>query len=191
MGVSSEGGQHVIPSEPFAHTAGPKDARIMFIGEAWNWYDTRLPKRIWDKIIPEPNTWCWIWTGWYNKWDNDDGYGQVWWEKRVTSPHRVLYRTFVGEIPDGLELDHKCRVRSCCNPDHLEPVTRSENNKRGTVGDNQKRYWENALTCPYGHPRTPENLLIQGGVKYCGPCRRARTRWYRAGKFGKVEDYDY
>jgi len=42
-----------------------------------------------------------------------------------------MYEYFKGPVPDGLELDHLCRVRSCCNPDHLEPVTHKENIRRG------------------------------------------------------------
>lgn len=41
--------------------------------------------------------------------------------------HTVTYEHFVGPIPDGLELDHLCRVRGCCNPAHLEAVTRRVN----------------------------------------------------------------
>ncbi len=41
--------------------------------------------------------------------------------------HRVMYEHWVGPIEVGLELDHLCRTKACCNPDHLEPVTRSEN----------------------------------------------------------------
>lgn len=41
--------------------------------------------------------------------------------------HRVAYRLYVGEIPEGLEIDHLCRVTWCVNPAHLEPVTRREN----------------------------------------------------------------
>lgn len=44
--------------------------------------------------------------------------------------HRWAYQQFVGPIPDGLELDHKCEVRACWRPDHLEAVTRSENHLR-------------------------------------------------------------
>jgi hypothetical protein len=45
--------------------------------------------------------------------------------------HRVVYVLLVGEIPEGLILDHKCRVRWCCNPEHLEPVTVQVNTIRG------------------------------------------------------------
>jgi hypothetical protein len=44
--------------------------------------------------------------------------------------HRVVYRLLVGTIPEGLTLDHLCFVPCCCNPDHLEPVTRAENTRR-------------------------------------------------------------
>lgn len=47
--------------------------------------------------------------------------------------HRITYLFYVGPIPDGLELDHLCRVRACCNPDHLEAVTRLVNVRRGNA----------------------------------------------------------
>ena len=44
--------------------------------------------------------------------------------------HRVTYRHLVGPIPAGMQVDHLCRNRTCVNPDHLEPVTASENRRR-------------------------------------------------------------
>lgn len=72
---------------------------------------------------------CWLYTGSRNKW----GYGRVKvFRSRQTVCHRVTYEHFVGPIPDGLEIDHLCRRPACCNPDHLEAVTHSENMKRAT-----------------------------------------------------------
>jgi hypothetical protein len=45
--------------------------------------------------------------------------------------HRLSYEHWVGPVSEGLELDHLCRVRSCVNPKHLEPVTRRINQVRG------------------------------------------------------------
>jgi hypothetical protein len=44
--------------------------------------------------------------------------------------HQLAYQLEKGLVPEGLELDHLCRNRTCCNPDHLEPVTRAENMAR-------------------------------------------------------------
>lgn len=64
---------------------------------------------------------CWIW-----QWSRTGPYGQA----RGGLAHRVVYTERVGPVPDGLHLDHLCRVALCVNPDHLEPVTQQENNRR-------------------------------------------------------------
>jgi transcriptional regulator with XRE-family HTH domain len=70
---------------------------------------------------------CWIWRGRINQ----AGYGEI---KvpggRRLKAHRATYEHHVGPIPDGLDLDHLCRVRPCVNPAHMEPVTRRENIQR-------------------------------------------------------------
>src|ERR1019366_4519713 len=82
-------------------------------------------------VLPEPNTGCWLWTGGLNR----GGYGQFM-TPPCTVAHRVAYELFVGPIPEGLQLDHLCRVRSCVNPQHLEPVSQQENIRRGLGGMN-------------------------------------------------------
>ncbi len=71
---------------------------------------------------------CWTYIGQRNK----GGYGRVRSGRGQVVAHRVTYEHFVGEVPEGLELDHLCRNPSCCNPDHLEAITHSENMKRAT-----------------------------------------------------------
>jgi len=72
---------------------------------------------------------CWIWKLSCNM----HGYGQT--TKRGVGKsslaHVIFYERKYGVIPDGLELDHLCRVRACVNPDHLEPVARMVNVQRG------------------------------------------------------------
>ena len=64
--------------------------------------------------------------------------------------HRASYELAKGPIPDGMHLDHLCRVTCCINPDHLEPVTNRENARRGQAGDHMKR----AAPAGERHPRS-------------------------------------
>ena len=85
--------------------------------------------RILDRIGETPDG-CWIFTGALSA----AGYGVVSRGGRGEGnvfTHRATYEHFIAEIPAGLDLDHLCRVRACCNPWHLEPVTRKENVLRG------------------------------------------------------------
>lgn len=84
-----------------------------------------LRQRLETKFIVTPG--CWLWLGTKTR----TGYGQIGISRsRMDYAHRVSYRLYVGPIPDGLHIDHLCRNTSCVNPDHLEPVTQSENNRR-------------------------------------------------------------
>lgn len=81
------------------------------------------------KSVAEDANGCWIFLGARTK----AGYGMVGRGRRGEGNvyvHRLMYEAFRGPIPDGLHLDHLCRVRECCNPDHLEAVTQAENNRR-------------------------------------------------------------
>lgn len=70
---------------------------------------------------------CWVW----QKSINNRGYGVAYFKGGRGYAHRVYYERARGPIPDGLVVDHLCRVRACCNPDHLEVVTMTENLQRG------------------------------------------------------------
>lgn len=58
------------------------------------------------------------------------GYVRVWASNHRLLGHRYTYEALVGPVGDGLSLDHRCRVRACCNPEHLQPVTHAENCQR-------------------------------------------------------------
>ncbi len=125
-----------------------------------------LNERLDEKIIPEPNSGCWIWTGAVA----GGGYGVVWHDGRRQQAHRVLYERDAGPIPKGLHIDHLCRVRCCCNPAHLEPVTCSENLSRSPLMDRNSR----KTHCPQGHEYTPDNVIPQkGGGRACKACKQA------------------
>lgn len=125
--------------------------------------DPRLPDRFWAKV--EVHDTCWLWTGWCVA----TGYGRFgpWGKSRLVSAHRTAYEALVGSIPTGLEIDHLCRVRNCVNPDHLEPVTRTENMRRSDLATGIR----SARThCPSGHPYDEANTVRYCGRRYCRSC---------------------
>lgn len=127
-----------------------------------------------EKFVARQEHGCWEWTGARN----DDGYGRFFLSGNKHA-HRVAYELAVGPIAPGLVIDHLCRNRCCVNPEHMEPVTRAENNRRGD------RYamgsWERSVThCPSGHEYTPENTrvhLSRGSFcRLCRTCERVRNK---------------
>ena len=78
---------------------------------------------------PEDRTECLLWTDY--KVEKD--YGRFSLKGKPVRAHRWIYKECIGSIPKGLQLDHLCRVRSCVNPLHLEPVSNKENCSRSIL----------------------------------------------------------
>lgn len=123
---------------------------------------------------------CWVW----KKGKNPLGYGQLRLSRtEKVQAHRYVYELIKGPIPEGLELDHLCRNRACCNPEHLEPVTHRINILRGEspLAVNARK-----THCVNGHPFTPENTYTQtidGGKpvgRGCRICHREHNKRSRA-----------
>lgn len=113
---------------------------------------------------------CWRWTGTIH----ELGYGRMSVGNRLRYAHVVSYELFVGTVPEGMELDHKCRNRDCVNPAHLEPVTHQENIRRGAAG--ALRIF--VTHCPRGHLYAGENVYFYPGrnARQCRECRRVSNR---------------
>lgn len=117
----------------------------------------RMRAKITEELCPVAGLdgFCWTWTGCVQS----KGYGCWNYDGRRHLTHRVSYRLLVGEIPAGLEIDHLCANRLCCNPAHLEAVTSEVN----------------------GHQLAGENLIIKRRangrtIRNCRTCQRAAQR---------------
>jgi hypothetical protein len=116
---------------------------------------------------------CWI----SNRAKQGNGYTKMGLCGDTLLTHRVAYEAFVGSIPDGMQIDHLCRQRACCNPEHLEPVTCRENLLRG---DTLTAAEAAATHCKRRHPFDETNTYWRAdrpGVRGCKACRNSwRTR---------------
>lgn len=120
-----------------------------------------------QRLIATNETGCWEWQGRLNS----NGYG---WAQRGPGHkprvvHRIIWEHTHNEpVPSGMQLDHLCRNRRCCNPDHMEVVTASENTKRQDHHNRRKTH------CIRGHEYTEENTRITNGKRACKECDRIR-----------------
>lgn len=83
----------------------------------------QITNHILQNYIQIPETGCWIWLGGWSPCK----YGVINKNGKQYAAHRTFYRHFVGSIPDGLQIMHKCDTPPCVNPDHLLPGTHAEN----------------------------------------------------------------
>lgn len=134
-----------------------------------------LEDRLMQFVSPEPTSGCWLWTGCVTP----KGYGQFWLGAKAWA-HRVAFELFRGPIPQGMQIDHKCRVRCCVNPEHLEPVTLQENVSRGNVG------WRaSEEVCGNGHIYGAAPLRAKDGSRMCRECRAVYNSTQRQKKRGQ------
>lgn len=136
-------------------------------------------ERFWSYV--EKTDDCWFWTGGVSH-----GYGTFFTRRedgseRQAMAHRYAYELANGPIPRGVTLDHSCHTavadecregsdcphRRCVRPDHMDPMSLSDNIRAGGHGAR--------LSCKRGHDFTPENTgLTNGGrSRYCRTCKRA------------------
>lgn len=139
-------------------------------------------RRFWAKV--DPTGFCWNWTGGTVKGYGAFNAGSV----GKFQSHRIAYTMLLGQIPKGLEIDHLCRNTLCVNPDHLEPVTREENQRR--IPNNQARQgrppWvvsgkDVTGKCIRGHEYTEMNTYTyKDGRTECRTCKKINAANYRA-----------
>ena len=130
-----------------------------------------LRDRVFAKLEVQPDG-CVLWTGNLTT----TGYGQVRRPRRGTglaAVHRLMYEWFTGPIPDGMELDHLCRVKHCAAPAHLEAVTHAENLRRAPA---YPRHNAVKTECPRGHAYDEANTYRSNGRRFCRQCRSGNKR---------------
>lgn len=129
--------------------------------------------RLLSRIEIDPESECWLWIGGTRR-----GYGLLRFGTINVATHRLAYETWVAPIPAGLQIDHLCGNRACCNPDHLEPVTPQENTARARKNRASKGIPARFRThCPSGHKYEGSNLIINSeGKRVCRACREIAGR---------------
>ena len=128
-------------------------------------------ERFWAKVNKTEG--CWLWEGVKVR----GGYGQLKIRGKLVMVHRYAYEFLVGQIPEGLTLDHLCRIPACVNPAHLEPVTIKDNILRGDSFSAQNA---KVTYCPQGHAYDVLNTYIYRGSRACRLCGRMRSARYQS-----------
>lgn len=137
----------------------------------------------------DETTGCHLWTGRMS----EDGYGKfrVYADAKSsqTGAHRAAWLATKGDIPEGLVVDHLCRVRNCVNPDHMELVTNDENLARGVgLSGGERVPLEARVGCGrHGKSDGYWRVNRQGyDVWACRPCQRAGQERYKARRAAKA-----
>lgn len=133
----------------------------------------------WVEKIPIAG--CWLYMGGLNK----DGYGLMYnstekKNRRMMMAHRFIFEHYKRKIPDGMQIDHLCRIPSCCNPEHLDIVTPKENIARSP----RVLEWKQKTHCGNGHELSGTNAYFHSRQRdpQCRICRADANRRSVAGR---------
>jgi hypothetical protein len=141
----------------------------MSVAEAVDWAAAELPTSLANRIDTDGD--CWLWTAGTNA----GGYAQARHHGKVRRVHIVVYELLVGDVPEGLELDHACANKRCVrpHPEHVNACTHQENTRR---------HYARAATCKRGHPWTEANTYRRPstGRRECRGCNREKQAGRRS-----------
>lgn len=129
----------------------------------------------WQKVRVGAPDECWPWLAGRS----GSGYGHV---GQGVYAHRRAFELTRGEIPPGLTIDHLCCNRLCCNPGHMEPVSRGENARRGEKNRRTRsggRVLSARTACKNNHEYTDGSFRWSGRTRVCRICAADRLRRFR------------
>lgn len=103
--------------------------------------DSNIKQRFTTKFHENPMTGCWDWAAAFFK---NKKYGIFYWgvvdgKEIMKTAHKAAWELFIGDVPKGKILCHKCNNGGCVNPDHLYAGTHLSNAKdRENAGHTSK-----------------------------------------------------
>lgn len=131
-------------------------------------YNTALEH--FNSLVIKLDSGCWILS---NK-PTNFGYATFGYKNKEYTAHVFSYENYIGEIPIKHDLHHKCLIRRCVNPYHLEPLIRRDHflaHPNSNVAINI-----NKTHCLKGHEFTVENTYKYGNKRMCVICRKNRNK---------------
>lgn len=126
-----------------------------------------IAERFMSHVREDEATGCWLWTASTN-WA---GYGRMVVGSRTTGrravgAHRLSHELFIGPIPEGADVCHRCDTPSCVNPSHLFAGTKRENMQDMVAKGRQRKPVR--TVCRHGHHVAPGAICLE--------CQRLNSR---------------
>jgi len=109
-------------------------------------------------------------------------------KRAYAGAHRIAFLAAGNTVSPDQDLDHLCRNRQCCNPAHLEAVSKAVNVRRGNctklsaeqVAEMRRRYTagekQKTIARDFGMSQGHTSHLLRGGYWSEGPCQHWEQR---------------